>query len=169
MWRSRLQRGRGPSQRCHCRGLFRWPASCDVTSARTFPLNMYIFSGGGYAHGEHEQLDSWLSAAPQQQRRRLGLPDTLFDCCLAAEGSVAFELERCGGMNTCATPTPAPRRRHHLSRPRWKMPGYLSPRLSQRRKEQRGGGRKVSEKHLPTCQVRGQRSQGCHRGGNVRC
>lgn len=45
--------------------------------------------------------------------------DTLFDCYLVAEGSMAFELERCGGMNTCTTP-----------RPCWKMPGYLSPRLS---------------------------------------
>lgn len=30
--------------------------------------------------------------------------DTLFDCYLVAKGSVAFELERCGGMNTCVAP-----------------------------------------------------------------
>lgn len=34
--------------------------------------------------------------------------DVLFDCYLVAKGSMAFELERCGGMNTCRTsPLPA--------------------------------------------------------------
>lgn len=35
---------------------------------------------------------------------RVGVGDTLFDCYLVAKGSLAFELERCGGMNTCTAP-----------------------------------------------------------------
>lgn len=77
--------------------------------------------------------------------------DTLFDCYLVAKGSVAFELERCGGMNTCVAP---------LSENAW-IPFTLSQSAAlsegSRRKESCSGERKVSEKRLPGCQsgVRG--------------
>lgn len=32
------------------------------------------------------------------------MADTLFDCYLVAKDFVAFELERCAGMNTCTAP-----------------------------------------------------------------
>lgn len=40
----------------------------------------------------------------------MGVGDTLFGCYLVAKDSMAFELERCGGMNTCAPPS-SPRKR----------------------------------------------------------
>ncbi|CAB1416829.1 unnamed protein product, partial [Pleuronectes platessa] len=84
--------------------------------------------------------------------------DTLFDCRPVAKDSMAFELERCGGMNTCAPPR---------SENAW-IPFTLSHSVALSegpgRKEERSGERKVSD----SCQsgVRGQRSA---RRGHVRC
>lgn len=94
----------------------------------------------------------------------LGGWDTLFDCYAVAKGSMAFELERCGGMNTCATRSPAP-----SPLPR-KSLGYLSPclRLRHSASGREEKSRKVSRGRLLDCQsgVRGQRSQ---LSGYVRC
>lgn len=70
-----------------------------------------------------------------------GAADTLFECYMFAKDSVAFELERCGGMNTCVDPPPTP---PHLRIP---FSSSHSAALSEglRRKEERSGEKKVSK------------------------
>lgn len=86
------------------------------------------------------------------------MADTLFDCYLVAKDFLAFELERCAGMNTCVAP---------LSANAW-IPFTLShsAALSKRprRKEERSRERKVSESRLPGCHS-GSGVKGRHRGG----
>lgn len=83
---------------------------------------------------------------------------TLFECYLVAKDSMAFELERCGGMNTCAAP----------------LSGYLSPRLTLQhslrgREEKKSTASKESiRKTSPMLSVRGQRSE-VRMEGYVRC
>lgn len=101
-----------------------------------------------------------------------GVGDTLFDCYLVAKDSMAFELERCGGMNTCAAP---------LSENAWiPFTLSLSVALSEgpRRKEERSGERKVSDScQSPGSGVRGRRGGGMSgvkwsrqaNGGLVKC
>lgn len=60
----------------------------------------------------------------------------LFDCYLVAKGSMAFELEKCGGMNTCTTPpTPHPLDTFHLVSVCSTQREAKKKRAAQRRKE----------------------------------
>lgn len=91
-------------------------------------------------------------------RRRVG--DTLFDCYLVAKDSMAFELERCGGMNTCAPSPPSEKRKKQ------KTPGYLSPcltlRHSAREQEEK---RSAAEKgKYPRVVSQGSEARGRHGG-----
>lgn len=81
---------------------------------------------------------------------------TLFECYLVAKDSMAFELERCGGMNTCAAP----------------LSGYLSPRLTLQhslrgREEKKSTAEQgkypkdVSHVVSPGSEVRGQNGRVC--------